>query len=95
MTRTKTSDTFWYLVTPPEAGFEPRTLGTKAERYDHCTTRPVVGNYNFTTTSLMYDLYHPLNLVDFYWNFHAHTPHLRFEPVLFKFYRWRSKEKIQ
>jgi hypothetical protein len=24
-----------------KAGFEPRTLGTTAERYDHCTTRPV------------------------------------------------------
>ncbi len=24
-----------------KAGFEPRTLGTKAERYDHCATRPV------------------------------------------------------
>ncbi len=24
-----------------KAGFEPKTLGTKAERYDHCTTRPV------------------------------------------------------
>ncbi len=26
-----------------KAGFEPRTLGTKAERYDHCTTRLVEG----------------------------------------------------
>jgi hypothetical protein len=25
-----------------KARFEPRTLGTKAERYDHCATRPVV-----------------------------------------------------
>jgi hypothetical protein len=24
-----------------KAGFEPRTLGTKTERYDHCATRPV------------------------------------------------------
>jgi hypothetical protein len=24
-----------------KAGFEPKTLGTKAERYDHCPTRPV------------------------------------------------------
>jgi hypothetical protein len=24
-----------------KARFEPRTLGTKAERYDHCATRPV------------------------------------------------------
>jgi hypothetical protein len=24
-----------------KAGFEPRTLGTKAERYDQCATRPV------------------------------------------------------
>ncbi len=24
-----------------KAGFEPRTLGTKVERYDHCATRPV------------------------------------------------------
>jgi hypothetical protein len=23
------------------AGFEPKTLGIKAERYDHCATRPV------------------------------------------------------
>ncbi len=27
-----------------KAGFEPRTLGTKAERYDHCATRMV--DYN-------------------------------------------------
>jgi hypothetical protein len=26
-----------------KAGFEFRTLGTKAERYDHCATRPVGG----------------------------------------------------
>jgi hypothetical protein len=26
-----------------KAGFEPRTLGTKAKRYDHCATRPVEG----------------------------------------------------
>jgi hypothetical protein len=25
-----------------KAGFEPRTLGTKAERYDHCATRPAI-----------------------------------------------------
>ncbi len=25
-----------------KAGFKPRTLGTKAERYDHCATRPVL-----------------------------------------------------
>jgi hypothetical protein len=24
-----------------KAGFKPRTLGTKAERSDHCATRPV------------------------------------------------------
>ncbi len=24
-----------------KAGFEPRTFGTKAERYDHCAARPV------------------------------------------------------
>ncbi len=26
-----------------KSGFEPRTLGTKAERYDHCATRLVIG----------------------------------------------------
>jgi hypothetical protein len=25
-----------------KVGFEPRTLGTEAERYDHCATRPVL-----------------------------------------------------
>ncbi len=25
-----------------KVGFEPKTLGTKAERYDHCATRPVM-----------------------------------------------------
>ncbi len=25
-----------------KAGFEPRTLGTKVERYDHCATRQVM-----------------------------------------------------
>jgi hypothetical protein len=25
-----------------KAGFEPRTLGTNAERYDHCAARPVM-----------------------------------------------------
>ncbi len=28
-----------------KAGFEPRTLGTKAERYDHCASRPVITAY--------------------------------------------------
>ncbi len=28
-------------------GFEPRTLGTKAERYDHCATRPVEAEWTF------------------------------------------------
>jgi hypothetical protein len=30
-----------------KARFEPRTLGTKAERYDHCATRPVDATYQF------------------------------------------------
>jgi hypothetical protein len=29
-----------------KAGFEPRTLGTKAERYDNCATRPVENTNN-------------------------------------------------
>ncbi len=28
-----------------KAGVEPRILGTKEERYDHCTTRPVDSTY--------------------------------------------------
>ncbi len=28
-----------------KAGFKPRTLGTKVERYDHCATRPVEDIY--------------------------------------------------
>ncbi len=29
-----------------KAGFEPRTLGTKAESYDNCATRPVGDDYD-------------------------------------------------
>ncbi len=36
-----------------KAGFEPRTMGIKAECYDHCATRPVASVYNL---DLMYAL---------------------------------------
>jgi hypothetical protein len=38
-----------------KAGFEPRTLGTSAERYDHCATRPVNRDYNRSTTGTTID----------------------------------------
>jgi hypothetical protein len=42
-----------------KAGFEPRTLGTKAEGYDHCATRQVNFGYDKisanTCTSTQFD----------------------------------------
>jgi hypothetical protein len=32
-----------------KVGFEPRSLGTKAERCDHCATRPVVSGFKFSS----------------------------------------------
>ncbi len=32
-----------------KSGFEPRTFGIKAERYDHCATRPVVSGLTYDT----------------------------------------------
>ena len=31
-----------------KAWFEPRTLSTKAERYDHCATRPVANTFHWS-----------------------------------------------
>ncbi len=41
-----------------KAGFEPRTLGTKAERNDRCATRPVMDRLDniITVSSLQYSL---------------------------------------
>jgi hypothetical protein len=35
-----------------KAGFEPKTLGTKAERYDYCATRPVHTVYKILALQL-------------------------------------------
>ncbi len=37
-----------------KAGFEPRTLGTKAGRYDHCASRPVIYDIIYDIISSRY-----------------------------------------
>ena len=37
-----------------KAGFEPRTLGTKAERHDHCATRPVLNMSKLSKSEPVY-----------------------------------------
>jgi hypothetical protein len=39
-----------------KAGFEPRTLGTKVERYDHCGTRPVPRGRTLSIRRAQYDV---------------------------------------
>ncbi len=48
-----------------KAGFEPRTLGTKAERHDHCATRPV---YDIITLYMIsYTISQDIYVISYIW----------------------------